>query len=509
MRWLAPLVCLVASAQDAPKPTISEGAIDAYFDARWRSAQVKPGEPADDTSFLRRLTLDAAGRLPTPDEVRLFGDDKSADKRAKAIDRLLASEEFAEYVSDVWLDALVDHEVTNQDFARAHFGAFRSWLRRAVHEDIPYSEFVRSLVADRGGRHEKPAVNYALKHLGTDQLPVKLAIMNARLFLGRDIRCAQCHDHPFDTMTQDEFWGFANFMRPLRNRGALVDIGLRYDGAPREDIGELFVKPKFFDGEEPREDEPLGDALARFILSTTDSLHARAYVERVWKQLFSRTLTDAKGRGHRELLDRLTRDFVAGGESPKKLWRAILRSRVYQMSSAGKETARAAYAAGPLKVMNPQQYFNVFQEVFDLREAHKTMYEKLYKNPNAGEQFRDPQVMRMMMFDWAQDLLFPKGRSPEEANASTTVRMAMKFMNNKRVLSMMIWQWGTLKKVLNRKSKPSDRIDELFLAMLSRKPTADERATFVDYIREASDDKKAYEDVLWVLINSAEFLFVH
>jgi hypothetical protein len=85
----------------------------------------------------------------------------------------------------------------------------------------------------------------------------------------------------------------------------------------------------------------------------------------------------------------------------------------------------------------------------------------------------------------------------------------MKFMNNKRVLSMMIWQWGTLKKVLNRKSKPSDRVDELFLLMLSRKPTADERATFVDCIKEAGDDKKAYEDVLWVLINSAEFLFVH
>ncbi len=511
MRRLIPLLSVLAalssvSAQD--KEPTGTNVIDDYFAARWKDAGLTSAEPAGDAELLRRLTLDVLGRLPAPDEVRTFLDDKAADKRSRAVDRLLAAEEHAEYISDIWLDALVDHSVTTQDYARAHFGSLRSWLRKACYEDVPYPAFVRALVADRGGRMERPAVNYSLKHLGTEQTPVKIAVMNARLFLGIDIRCAQCHDHPFDKMTQEQFWGFANFMRPLRNRGSLIEIGLVYEGDPRPDIGEMFVKPKFLDGQDPAEGQPLGDELARFILATPEQLHARALVERIWQLLFSRKLLDVKKRGHRELVGRLAKEFVERGQSMRKLFATILKSRVYQMSSAGGEEARREYAVGPLKIMNAQQYYSVFTDVFDLEDAHKEMYRRLYESPKAGEQFKDPQVMRMMMFGWTQDLLFPKGKTPEDTPATATVRMAMKFMNNKRVLSMMKWQWGTLKKVIDRKSKPGDRIEELFLATLSRRPTKSEKSKFVEHVTEAHDNS-AYEDVLWVIVNSAEFLVIH
>ncbi|MBI4564545.1 MAG: DUF1549 domain-containing protein [Planctomycetes bacterium] len=500
-----------ARAQEASPPA---NLIDAYFAEFWKAEGVTPGPAADDYAFFRRLTLDVYGRLPSPEEIRSFAADRDPDKRARAAGRMLASDESAEFFADVWLDALIDHDVTNQDFARADLGPLRAWVRRCFHEDTPYDRVVRSLLSDRGPRREKPAVNFSLKHLGSDPLPVKLAVMSARLFLGKDIRCAQCHDDPFQSTTQEEFWGFTAFFRPLQNAGDLVERTSVPRREPRDDFHEMPLAPRFFDGREPESGRRLGEALADFTLTTRDHACSKAFVNRAWKHFFGRWLmpvsTGARDRRHPDLAERLALDFEKNGWSPRRLMRAILESKAYGVSSAGASELRDKYAIGPLKAMGSIQYFKVFQDVFDLYEAHKKAWEKdVLENENAGPQFKDPEVMRLLFYKWSQELLLPKGRDPEETAASGTPRMAMRLMNNQSIQSMVNSQWGLLKRILRKKFTPEDRIEEMFLAMIGRRPESDEKHRYVRYVKGQFIDKMAYEDVFWMLLNSAEFLFNH
>ncbi len=507
VRLLAGLL-LLASLQEA-----TSNPIDAYFARAWSGDKLTAAAPAGDYEFFRRVSLDLVGRLPSADEARAFAGDKHADRRAKLIERLLNSEESAEFLADLWLDILVDHEVTQQDFARSDLGPFRQWLRARFYDDTPYHEIVRALLSDRGSRREKPAVNYSLKHLGAEQVPVKLAVVSARLFSNRNISCAQCHDHPFERMTQEEFWGYVEFFRPLQNRGDLVEAGARY-GAKREDLGELQdVSARHLDGREPESGKRLGAALADLTLSAKDHGSSRAIVERLWRHFFGRRLAPPKSKGHPALLDALVADFEKHGQSLRRLMRTIVTSQTYQMTSAGSESSRDAYAAGPLKLMGAVQFINVFTDIFNLHEMHQEMYKKVQDSTVAGQQFKDPQVMRILFFRWSQELLLPRGRDPEVVDATGTVRMAMKFMNNKRTTGMMIAQWGLLARVISKRSKPADRVEELFLSLISRPPTGEERREMLDYITKHSSqvvgDYKAYEDIFWVLVNMSEFMFNH
>ena len=488
--------------------------IDAHFALKWKSEGLAPASPANDYDFHRRLTIDLLGRLPTPDEIRAHIADKKTDKRTRLIDRLLASEECAEFMADLWLDILVDHEVTQQDFARSDLGPFRNWLRARFFEDTPYPDIVRALLSDRGGRRAKPAVNFSLKHLGAEPLPVKLAVMSARLFSNRDIRCAQCHDHPFEPMTQEEFWGYVEFFRPLRNRGDLVEVASSSRGEPKAEFGELTdCKPRFLDGRAPEEGDRLGAALAELTLTAKDRSSSRALVDRVWRHFFGRNIAppNPKARGRRDLAEAIVTDFEQRGQSLRKLMRTIVTSQAYQLTSAGKDSDREAYAVGPLKLMGAVQFFNAFADIFNLHEMHQQMYKKVEESSVAGQQFKDPQVMKIMFTRWSQELLLPRGRDPEEAMAAGTVRMAIKFMNNKRTTGMMIAQWGLLAKIISKKSRPGDRVEELYLSLLGRPPSEQEKREYVEYLDAGNNmvtgDYKKYEDILWVLVNSSEFLF--
>jgi hypothetical protein len=509
------VVLVLAGAAPQDTPTVPANPIDAYFSGVWTSKGVKPAAPAGDLVLFRRLHIDLLGRGPTPDEIRAWTKDKAVDKRAKLVDRLLAADECAEFFADVWLDALIDHNMTYQDFLRTDVGPLRRWLRTCFFEDVPYDRIVRSLLSDRGSRRENPAVNYALKHLNGDPVPVKLAVMSARLFLGRDIRCAQCHDHPFAEFTQEEFWGYVEFFRPLQNRGDLVEQARAPRGPKRDDFGEMRdVKPRFLDGRGPAPERSLGQSLADLTLTTKDRECSRAFVERNWRHFFGRRLVSTPAeKNHDALAARLAEQFERDDWSIRKLLRTIVSSKVYQMESKGREADRVLYAAGPLKPMGPLQFMRAYTDAFDLQDEHRHAYASLEKNPETAEQLKDPEVLKILLYMWSRDLLLPRGRDPEEDPAYGTPRMAIRFMNNNKIQSMINAEWkdSLLGKVMARKSKPGDRIEELFLSLLGRPPTKAEKSDYVEYIekRPSGEGKKPYEDVFWVLLNSTEFLFIH
>src|SRR5688572_24187416 len=308
----AAAVLILAGAAPQETPTGPGNPIDAYFSGIWASKGLKPAEPATDIVFFRRLHLDLFGRGPTADEIRAWTKDKTPDKRARLVDRMVAANECAEFFADVWLDALIDHTMTYQDFLRTDVGPLRRWLRTAFHEDQPYDRIVRALLSDRGSRREYPAVNFALKHLNGDPVPVKLAVMSARIFLGRDIRCAQCHDSPYQDLTQEEFWGYMEFFRPLRNAGDLVERPMAPRGPKRDDFGEMRdVKVRFLDGRPAMPERTLGESLAELTLTTEKKDCSRAFVERTWRHFFGRKLATE----HPALAGRLAERFEAEGWS--------------------------------------------------------------------------------------------------------------------------------------------------------------------------------------------------
>jgi hypothetical protein len=403
-----------------------------------------PQDEADDYAFCRRVTLDLIGRLPKPDEARAFA--RSRDK-AKKVDELLASPEAELYHADLWMQWLLDHDFENRDFYRFSATELHAWLKAGYAK--PLADTVRALVVREG-----PAEHFSKKHLDGAEPPVKLALLTARLFLGRDLRCAQCHDHPSEKLTQEDFWSFVAFFGEGR-------------GGIRDHLGEIRAKPRYFDGRAPE-----GERLA----SLAGFLDGRpALAERYWKLLMGR-------QGHPEAIEK--------AESPRELLKAIVSTPEYRAKK------------GPFKIMNSVQFMNAFADIFDLREAHRLMHEKAMQSDKVRPAFKEEQVLRLFFHKWAREMLLPKGQNPEDIQAHGTARLALKLSNNAKVANYYSIGWGLLRKTLAKKVRTADRIEELYLAVLGRPPSRDEREGFVP------KTDLDYEDLFWALVNSAEFLFV-
>ncbi len=489
------LLAMPSAAQEGP-----EGIVDRWFEQKWKDAKLRPGPAANGHQLIRRLSLDLTGRLPDPALVR-----RDAKKPARAlVEQFLASPEAGEFFADLWIQWLTGHEIVFQDQIRCEFGPMHRWLKEAWTKDMPYDQFVRALLSDRGAPKDKPAVNFAVKHLKPREPPVDIAFHAARLFLGRDIRCAQCHDHPYEKLSQEEYWRFAAFFRPLAMAdGALVEQSAPA-GKPRDDFGEMAEPPVFFDGRKPEEGKPLGGELARFVTTTKDHDHARAVVERYWRHFFGRT----PGRANAGLVDALAKDFVGHGQKPKRLLRAILHSKAYLLASEGSRDDREAYAAGPLKYMNAVQFLRAYIHVFSLEAWYQKLVEKRRKDPNYAAFYRDPENMWLSMYMWAKDLMLPKGKDPDEALASGTVRMALRMMNNRDLQILLYAQFGIVRRVMASKPTLEAQTDELFLTLLGRPATKEEQAEVVAYSKKLSSPYFAPVDTFWAIVNGAEFVFI-
>ncbi|HYE99897.1 MAG TPA: DUF1549 domain-containing protein [Planctomycetota bacterium] len=497
------LAALLLGGQEKGHP------LDGWFAAEWARAGVKPGPPADDAAFLRRASLDLTGRLPDPEEVRAFLKSTRRDKRVRTIDQLLASPQAADYFAHLWIQWLMGHEVTDGDLRALDLGGLVRWLKAAWEKDLPYDDLVRALLTSTGSLRENPPANYLAKYIVPGEPPAAAAGHAARLFLASDIRCAQCHDHPFERVTQEDFWSFAAFFRTLaRTREGLEELPAPRAGKPREDVGELLAEPRFLDGRTPEPAESRPAALARFILTAPEDLAGRAIVDRVWMQLFGRRLSEDGRPGLQSLLVDL---FRRGKGSLRGLVRLIVTSAAWQMSSEGTDAARRAYTAGPLKMMNAVQFMRAWNYAFQYEAYFRALYEK---DPAKAPFFEDPDLFWIGQTMAAKELIFPKGRDPEEVLASGTDRLAIKLMNSRDLQLLMVarfqatGQLGLVWKVIRTTQDPSRRLDELFLLLVSRPPTASERGWLLPYVKGVANPFHAWSDVFWMLLNSSEFVFV-
>ena len=496
--------------------------VDAYFEKRWKDEGVVATPRADDHAFLRRLTLDVLGRLPKADEVRAF--EKSAD-RAALIDALLAHPDAAEFFADTWTRILLNYRFEEQTPLKMNFPAFRPWLKEAWSKDLPYREFVAKLLGDHGDNAKKPASNFLLAALDPAEPPHEAATRTTRVFLGRQIHCARCHDHPFEKLTQEEFWAYTAFFDGLSSKARTTfdgfGIKLMQDAKGSMTIPDTKteVRPRYFDGRTPPEGAAPLKSLATFV--SEDPQASRAIVNRLWGHFMGRgfvepvdKFTEKSKPAHPELLEALRSDFERDGTRLKPLIRTILTSKAYQLSTSLKgDVDASSHAAMALKPLNPVQVLNVLTYSLQMDAFLQQFYQGYLKNFGDDNFFAkaygNAEVFRMFLHLFAQGLLAPSGVAPEESRYTGSVRLALKLMNGTDLQNLVKAEWGLLAEILKKHPTPEARVTEIFYALLSRPPKPDEQDRLLAHARAKKNDKRAYEDLFWVLLNSSEMIFNH
>ncbi len=497
--------------------------IDGEIDRKLAASGIRPGPPADDYEFFRRVHLDLLGRLPRSEEIRAFA--KSPD-RGRAIDALLDSPEAARYWADRWLRRLVTIDLREGDPGVVDFPGFHGWLEKIWRERMPYDRFAALLIAAEGERDRSPEVNFLARYADPKRPPSEVAGRVGRAFLGLQLECAQCHDHPHESWTQKDFWGFAAFFANLRLRTRQTFDGLRsklvQEGPLETPVVSVVdegwkMSPRFLDGRSPAAGRRPREELARFMMTMPGRQFARAFVNREWAHFMGHGLvepvdqiTEKNPPSHPKLLEILAEDFEKNGYDVRRLYRAILRSRAYQAScrKEGKVDPRL-YAHKPLKPQGPIEFLNNFEYALDLATFFRTFYDQYRGNKDLPESYKNPVVFRVYMTQFIAGVLAPGGRAPEEIPYTGSSRLALKLMNNRDLHGLMSAQWGHLKRTLETLTDPGARLEEIFLTLLSRPPDDAERKRYLEYVSRKRGEATAYEDLYWVLVNSPEFFFNH
>ena len=479
--------------------------IDSRFVETWKQAGFEPAPPADDAEFIRRVFLDLTGVIPRVSEVRDFLRDPSTDKREQLIDRLLESPRHATHLANLWRNILIPGGATPENINSA--AGVQNWMRAQFAENLRYDRLVADFLVVTSGNETGPALFYTTLELK----PEKLAAATARIFLGLQIECAQCHHHPFDKWKQEEFWGYAAFFAQLRqpNRAGEVSPQLSIFDLSAGEVQipgtSTIVAPAFPDGKKPRLDETgtRREQLAIWMASRDNPYLPRAAVNRVWAHLFGRGLVEPvddigphNPPSHPEIMDELTTYFINSGFDLRELYRTVARTRAYQLSSAGDASAPPeSFARMELKPLTGDQMFDSFER---LRLASRAATDELNVATPRAEPRRQ---MFLVKFP-------PPGRSATEYQSG--VLQALTLLNGQTTAELTRAQEGGITSAVDSPLfAAEERVRILFLATLARLPEPDELSQFTQHLNSGPPAPQALEDILWTLMNTAEFSFNH
>lgn len=484
--------------------------IDQRLAQRWEEAGISPAGLSSDSEFFRRLHLDLTGHLPSITATRHFLADSAPDKRRRAIDQLLDSPLFAAHLAVLWRNRLLAGNVQQSDIENAI--GLENWLREQFLRNLRYDNLVAEFLVAQGDGRSGPALYYTALELR----PEKLAASSARIFLGVQMECAECHDHPFDHWTQRDFWSYAAFFAQLEQPPDPTFMGMvrvrdRLEGEVRIPESEEIAPPRFPGGIDVPDSEfgTRRAQLAIWLASRDNPYLARAAVNGVWAQLFGRGMVhpiDDHGPrnppSHPELLEELAEFFVEAEFDLRKLFRVILYTEAYQRSSEippdEAEPPPELFARMQPKPLGAEQLYNCFQRGIgflgdsDLRSSRLS-------NP-----LRDPQRLAFLF-------RMPRGdQSPDDYQSG--LPQALLLMNGPTMTAMTEPSQSRLLQAISAPMfSTSERLDIILLATLCRFPTDIERARWVSYLDSLPSDQQldGLGDILRAILNSAEFLLNH
>ncbi len=495
------------SAQSTPFEFPSQSRVDELVLAKLRKMHLVPSELADDATFLRRIWLDTIGTLPTPDEVREFLADRSPDKRARWIDRVLERPEYADYWALVWSDILL---VDRQKLGERGAYELHRWLREQFARNRPYDQWVAELITATGNSGTNGPANL-FRAVETSE---ELARTISQAFLGVRIECAQCHHHPFEKWSQDDFYGLSGFFNGLERkpiapgRVHVYHAGLRETRIP---LSNKLVPTRPLDGvvfaetgSDPRR------ALAQWLVAPDNPWFARLVANRLWKHFLGRGLVEPEddlrstNPPTNEPLLALLAERMAGGKFDLKAqMRLILNSRTYQLSSVTNSTNR-----------DDEQNFS---HHYVRRLPAEVLLDAIGRATGEPESFpgRPPGTRAIELWDNRLPSYFleifgrPERTSPCECGRSSepTMSQALHLMNAPEVEAKVSSATGRVARLIQSGAGDEAVTDELCLAALGRLPRESER-TIAQKLFASSSRRHAAEDFLWTLLNSYDFLFV-
>jgi hypothetical protein len=487
--------------------------IDAEIEKTLTRAKVATSPLCSDEEFVRRVYLDVTGVIPTGDQAKAFLDSTDTKKREKLVDELLASPNFGRRLADVWVPKLFPRDSNNRFVLR---DPLVKWLTEKFNANTPWNQFVFDLVTASGTVGENPAVTYFLANRSADKITDGVT----QHFLGIQLQCAQCHNHPFTDWKQTEYWGVAEFFARVRpenpkngNKGGdNTKIGVS-EGTTRTKTKDFFpesaksVAPKFLGGAEQKLDpsQPARPILARWMTAPDNPFFAKAMVNRTWGMLFGSgfvnpidDMHEKNDPSHPELLDAMARDFARNGFDLKFLYKSILLSRTYQRTSkpaGGNEQDDVLFSHMAVKVLSPEQLFDSLTQATG---ADKQIAARMAKAGAAKGQPNGPRDQFVQFFLAGADA---SNATEYEAGIPQALRLmnSRQFSGNPASLKLY---------ATTPRDEPKVVLERMYLATLSRRPTATELARLTAHIQSAGTVVDGYGDVLWAILNSSEFTMV-
>ncbi len=508
----------IPSGSDGPRwdDPASRNFIDPLLFRKLRELGLAPSEACTDAEFARRSSLDICGVLPSPAEVVAFEADTSPQKRTQWVDRLLARPEYADLFAMKWSAILKNKRALGQVSQPGTF-AFHGWIRQSLAENKPYDKFVAEIVAARGDANTNPPVVWYRQAATVEERVDD----SAQLFLGIRIQCARCHHHPFEKWSQDDYYGFASLFSRVGTKPGPDPTSPRLytlaAGMASNPLTGEARKPKPLGAPELPDLGPFRDPRAELVewLKQPDNpFFARTLVNRYWKHFMGRGLVEPEDDmrvsnppSNPELLDALADDFVKHGYDLKRLVRTIATSRAYDRSSqpnASNESDRRNFARFYPRRLPAEVLLDAVGVVTGSPE----------KFADLPASFRATQLPDEGFASYFLDVFGrPKRESVCECERSTEANLSqtLHLLNSDDVNGKLTLDSARAAKLASDGRDVGEKVEELYRVALARRPTDDEKAECVAFLEKrkaAGQSRQGFEDLIWTLINTKEFLFI-
>jgi hypothetical protein len=498
-------------------PTLLSGNnfVDEKLIAKWKDLGLTPSGLCNDEEFFRRIHLDAIGTLPSPADIKAFLADKDPNKRNRAIDKVLARPEFVDFWALKWGDLL---RINRTQLNEKGMWSFYNWIRTALRENNPVDEFVRDIITAEGSTFTVgPANFYRVGNSATDWSEAA-----SQLFLGVRLQCAKCHHHPWEKWSQDDYYGMAAFFVRLGTK-ASREFGLfggervtylRPSGEINNPRSGAVVRPHPLHGPVMDDAFDRRRKLAEWMTSPTNPFFARNIVNRFWGYLMGRGLVEpiddlraTNPASNPELLDALAQDFVQAKFDLKHLLRTIMSSRAYQLSStatAGNQAdaANVNFAHYTIKRLTAEE----LADALDFATGTKEKYPGLPQGTRAI-QLPDSEVRSFFLDVFGRPAR--KINCECERNSQPNIAQAIHLLNGDFLNRKIASPSGRIETLFKTQKPLPEVVEELYLSTVSRPPRPQEMDKALTWLKAAPSSKEGAQDLLWVLLNSREFLFNH
>ena len=484
--------------------------IDTHMHNKFKNLRIIPSELCTDEEFIRRVTLDVTGRLPTVDEYNAFLADVDPKKRDKLVDELLTRKEFVEIWVMKWAE-LLTIRTTNQISYKSML-LYYTWLQERVANNVPMNVMVQELLGSNGGTFANAATNYYQNETNT----LKVAENVAQVFMGMRMQCAQCHNHPFDRWTMDDYYSFAAFFSQIgRKRGEdprEIIVFNSGSGEVRHPVGNRVMAPKFLGGETPDvAGKDRRQVMANWLASDENPFFSQNLSNIVWAHFFGKGIIQevddvriSNPPVNKELLDALSQKLREYNYDFKKLVRDICTSRTYQLSTKTNETNEkdtTNFSHATLRRMRAEVLLDAITQV-------TTTSNKFPGLPNGA------RAVQIANGNTSTYFLTTFGRAKRETVCSCEVKMepnlsqALHMLNGDTV-NAKVTQGGLVATRLGEEVPHEKIIEEIYIRCLTRKPTEKELTNLMELVSLEENKQQALEDVFWALLNSREFVFNH